>query len=300
MRTYDGYFGTQFVEDLIEALLLVDSQEVGFAIKALDKIAAISGRERDQRDYDQLLQILAELHIQRQVCSFCWPTGTVFEFEPHSSASGKNPEMTIRTQLAYAGLEVKCPELTAYAGSRADHDVQAPSRALELTHLQDTFDTVQLPKDNPVKDFLISANAKFEGFKTDDRLFYGVLVIFWDDFIQEPVTALMHPAAGLLTANSFHSVDDQAVRYPYIDAIVLVRHLLQFRKSLEDRPFADNCRSTFDYGTQATFPPKVVIRVSKRPMPNEIAECLQVVDISEVNMYADYRPQDLIIWLSSP
>ena len=51
-----------------------------------------------------------------------------------------------------------------------------------------------LPRDDPVKDFLVSANAKFEHFKKADAPnFVGVLVIVWDDFIwqDQPISPLI-------------------------------------------------------------------------------------------------------------
>jgi hypothetical protein len=53
---------------------------------------------------------------------------------------------------------------------------------------------VLLPRDNPVKDFLLSADAKFAAFKAQHLTFTSALVIVWDDFIQEPRTCTLSTA----------------------------------------------------------------------------------------------------------
>jgi hypothetical protein len=87
-------------------------------------------------------------------------------------------------------------------------------------------DGITLPRDNPVKDFLVDADAKFKAFKSKADC-TTVLVIVWDDFIYEPITALAHPKSGLLTANSFaKDANGSPMKFPNVDAVVLVRHLL--------------------------------------------------------------------------
>jgi hypothetical protein len=63
-----------------------------------------------------------------------------------------------------------------------------------------------LPRDNPVKDFLVSADAKFEHFKETDANFIGVLVIIWDDFIYEPISSLISESAGRGRSGAQHFI----------------------------------------------------------------------------------------------
>jgi hypothetical protein len=80
-----------------------------------------------------------------------------------------------------------------------------------------------LPRDNPVKDFLIDAEAKFAPFKAATRA-TSLLVIVWDDHIYEPITVLTQEQCGLLTPNSCYTdASGGPVTFPDIDAVVLIR-----------------------------------------------------------------------------
>lgn len=84
-----------------------------------------------------------------------------------------------------------------------------------------------LPRDNPIKDFLISANEKFRIFKQSNAAFLSTLVIVWDDFIYEPISAISPPQAGLFTENSFAKDDDgNPLKFEYVDCVIITRHLL--------------------------------------------------------------------------
>lgn len=93
-----------------------------------------------------------------------------------------------------------------------------------------------LPRDNPVKDFLISADEKFRNFKREGN-FYSVLFIIWDDFIYEPISAFLAKPAGLFLEDSFaRDGAGKALRFKNVDAVFLDRQLTQFMNSAGD-PF---------------------------------------------------------------
>ncbi len=156
-----------------------------------------------------------------------------------------------------------------------------------------------LPRDNPVKDFLVSDEAKFSPFRIADPEFRSVLVIVWDDHVNEPITALIHPGTGLLTSNSFFKGPDGRPRtFPSVDAVVVVRHLHNFMLIASDREPEDECREALDYGREGGFPPKVIIgNPFAERVPMEVVECLQAYTPSPM-MGAEYIPGDLVWWMT--
>jgi hypothetical protein len=160
--------------------------------------------------------------------------------------------------------------------------------------LPDADKDITLPRDNPVKDFLVSAEAKFAPFRQADPNFRGVLVIVWDDHINEPITALVHPQTGLLTAKSFFKgTDGNAVTFPSVDAVILIRHLHQFQSAAAGTELADQCQEAMDFGREGDFPPKAIVGNPMAQMiPMNVVECFQAYHPQPM-MGAEYIPGDL-------
>ncbi|MEI2403513.1 hypothetical protein V8V80_11520 [Niallia taxi] len=53
-----------------------------------------------------------------------------------------------------------------------------------------------------------------------------ILVIVWDDFINEVISTLSNPNAGLLSQNSFYTESN----FSNIDGVIVLRHLLHLRR----------------------------------------------------------------------
>jgi hypothetical protein len=156
---------------------------------------------------------------------------------------------------------------------------------------------VTLPRDNPVYDFLVSANTKFSMFKAQGP-FTGVLVIVWDDFIYEPITSLLHERCGLITEHSYKRVNDLAERYDFIDAIVLVRHLTYFTTAAAEHALPDRRRNAFHLGGEGTLPNVVIPLREDAEIPNFILDGLWAWPLTDPWMQhaAEYRPSDFIWW----
>ena len=158
---------------------------------------------------------------------------------------------------------------------------------------------VTLPRDNPVKDFLASANEKFAGFKERNANFIGILAIVWDDYIYEPVTSLLHDRCGLLTEQSFAKDETgQPLRYPNLDYVVVVRHLSYLMVDAAERALPDR-EDGFDFGAAGALP-NVAIRLEHaRELPAFVMEGFRAVawDDERLQGVADYRPQDIVFWL---
>ncbi len=266
-----------------------------------DAIASLSGPEKDRGQYEQLMQRLAELLVIRQVCRYFGGAVNV-EWEPVVLGSKKNPELTVGDGTSIVGIEVKAPALLAHVAARGKNPTQIASRFApsKVTLALAGEKPVTLPRDNPLKDFLASADEKFRPFREQNPEFRGVLVIVWDDFIYEPISALIHANAGLFTENSFaKNADGSPVRFDNVDAVVVVRHLHQFARAAGDESLVDTIREPLDYGEERAFPPKaLVVNPRGRGIPDPMAKCLQAFTPTP-EMGAEYMPQDLVWWLNT-
>ncbi len=161
-------------------------------------------------------------------------------------------------------------------------------------------DNVTLPRDGPIKDFLVSADNKFAQFKKIDDTYKTILVIVWDDFINEPISSLLHKKCGLLTENSF-ALNEEGKRFTFdnIDGIIIIRHLHQIIRATRDKPFIDGCLHTFDYGNIDKFPPKVIINnPTGSEIPQYIIDAFQAVKPSPL-LGAEYCSGDLVWWINA-
>jgi hypothetical protein len=297
-------FPHPLAESIIDACLVGESKSKGFAKATIERLASVGGREKHLPDWEQLLQQLAELHVVHRVLTWNWPAGTTFEIEPHGEGSKKNPEVVVSLPHLRIGFEVKAPSLFAHAENRGKNPTQIASRFAP----RDVIDAmakpgsgVTMPRDNPIKDYLISAESKFEPFRRNDANFFGVLVIVWDDFIYEPISALLQPDSGLFTQNSFfRDLDGNAETFPSISGVVAIRHLNQLLRACRDEQLMDGCRGPFDFGERGKFPWKVFIQNPWGPAtPEQAIEALDARPPQD-DMGAEYHPQEYIMWIEVP
>lgn len=293
-----------FVAALLEALLAIDVAMPGYATRSADAIAALGGRDHHKPDYEQLLQRLAEIHVARHAVGSTWPAATTFADEPVTAGSRRNPEFVISTPDMRLGVEVKAPALLQHAEQRSCNPFQAAARTLPpdaLEQLTGEGKKVTLPRDNPVKDFLLSAKAKFAPFHAADPDFYGLLIIVWDDFIYEPVSSLTNPASGLFTSNSFATDEHGApLTFPNVDGIVLVSHLQFLKLALAEdgvgHPFEIG-RDIFRWNIDPARPAAYLDTPDGRSIPGDVRTLLQTRPLDELPG-ADYHPSDLVIWIN--
>lgn len=287
-------------DSVLRACLDCEQYIPGFAKKMINALASISGKEKYEPHYEQLLQRLAELHVIRQIVTFEWTVETSFRWEPiPASGSKKNPEIIIQSNDYQIGVEVKAPSLLNHIRQRSSNSVQFPARAdkLFVENFPGSEGGVTLPGDNPIKDFLISAEKKFVHFKQENKNFSSVLVIVWDDYIYEPITSLTHPSCGLFTPNSFAQDEDgKPLQFPSIDGVIIIRHLHQLIRATRDVPLLPPCRHPLDWGQDEDFPMKAFIaNPHGDSLPEIILRCLQAYPPS-IDVGAEYIPQDSIWW----
>lgn len=291
-----------FAVSLVKTCYEIEQVMPSQGIKFLDEIAGIGGVEKDLGHYQQLLQKCSEILAIRQILLVPWVADVSFEFEPKAPGSEKRPEFVVSTEGRKVGFEVKAPALLDHQNKRYTNDVQIPGRHFppEMVEMLKMGKEATFPRDNPVKDFLESANEKFAGFR-DEGDFVGILVIIWDDFIYEPITSLVaEEAQGLLTPNSFNRTGEgEPIQYPNIDGVILIRHLTYFSNAAGDRPIEER-KHAFDFGAENSLPNVFIPVPGGRDVADEIKTTFRALPLDHpmVANSADYRPQEMIMWLN--
>ncbi|GAA0967590.1 hypothetical protein [Actinocorallia libanotica] len=288
---------TEFARRIMDSLLRCNAVMPGIAAEMLDRMARMSGRDRDMADYQQLLQWLSELLVIDHLVQWEWKEEVTFIHEPKAPGGKKNPEILVKCESFRLGVEVKCPVLDSLQHSRASADLQLLARLpRELTDRLGKRKA--LPRDNPLKDYLISSQQKFEKFHETDPDFHGVLFVVWDDYVNEPISALLSSSSGLFTERSFHRTEDNRPHpHPAVDAVVLIRHQHQFINAAAGRPLRDDRRHVLDYGSVGRFPFNALIINPRatRKLPAKAVESLQARTPCH-HMGAEYVPSELVFW----
>lgn len=290
----------QLADSIIKACLVCEGRIPGYAERTISMIAGIGGREKHLPDWEQLLQVLAELLVVSHVLALDWEEATTFESEPSVEKRGKNPEILVRNERITLAVEVKAPALFSHQRNRAANPEQIAARFASQDQIKALLadpEKTTFPRDNPVKDFLVSADLKFEQFR-EEKNFVGVLAIVWDDFIYEPLSSLLHPESGLLTGSSYYKdAEGKPVEFSSVGAVVIIRQLHQIVRACCDEQLADGLESPLQYRIPHGFPPKVLV-ANAVPTPGlqQLEEIFEAV-APDPKMGAEYTPKELIWWL---
>lgn len=286
-------------QSIIDACADCERVVPGLGEQFIDEIIGINGQERHEPHYEQLLQKLSEILVIRQLLSLEWPAGTEFQHEPAAIPNGKRPELRVITPDERFLFEVKTPSLLGHIRKRNGTGIQIPGRALSKERIEAIAanESVTLPRDNPVKDFLVDANEKFGQFKARQAE-KSILIIVWDDFFYEPITVLSHEGCGLLTPNSYlRGADGNATEFPHIDAVVVVRHLTYLYRATREEPLEERDHA-LDFG-DANALPNVYFPLNNRLLiPEYILNGLRAISHTDevLQHFADYRPKDIVLW----
>lgn len=289
-----------FAHEMMEAIIDCDERIDGFGEDLLGSIVAIRDKNKDHDHYDQLMQRMAELLVIRQALLIECDNPTYF-VEPTAGESKKRPDLLIRADNTTIAIEIKAPSCIKQKSLRKSDTFQILARLPgDPKKLGRNLDVdVVLPRDNAVKDFLISADEKFASFKAEGDCL-GVLVIVWDDFMQEVITALSHEESGLLTPKSFaRDTNGNPLPYANVDAVIVIRHLPYFMNGAGDGDLMDR-QGAFDFGNEASLPNIYVVNTnSKKTLPDSIKRCFRAypLDDERILKLADYRAQEMIFWL---
>lgn len=250
-----------------------------------------------QAGFQQLLQLLAEILIIRALCSAPWPESTVLKYEPVNPTTGRRPELAIELGDQVLLIEVKCPALIKHQNQRADAKFHLPARGVagDLFREHRERDQLVLPRDNVVKDFLVSSQDKFRGFSRVKST-SGVLVIVWDQHLYEPISSLRHPESGLFTANSFaRDPGGDRLSFDAVGGAIVMEGLCRLGAAAQETGLID-ATDTFAIdrlGMPAAWCPNLPDAVL-HPL---IADALVAQPIEDLDCFAEYRPQDIIFWI---
>ncbi len=285
-----------FHEGLITALAAIDLACSGYAKEQIKRIAAIP-LPIDDKAREALYQIVAEIYCTLgavQVADVV-DSRPILAHEP--GTGGKNPEFESKHKGIWYAVEVKSPSLIAFRSTRTSNDIQLTTR-LPNGLFEDKSKT--LPRDNPVKDFLISAEAKFLEYSEQRSDAVRILTIVWDDYCHEAIAALMSPVSGLLTENSFlRSTSGGAAKFPTIDGIVVCRYQHWISMAFSNVPLLDPAFGPLSFMKyHVDDPPKAFIQnPDGRKVPPEIVQALNARPVAECKG-AEYSPIEMIFWLN--
>lgn len=272
----------------------------GLGVRYITELAHLGGSERDEKRYEQMLQLFAEVFAIDKILVMEWSNTAKFLYEPKGD-NGLRPEFRVIDGTEAYNFEVKAPSLLSHQRLRAKTSIQLPVRISKdfATSVKLKNPDAVLPRDNPVKDFLISGNEKFSGFSRAAGA--NVLIIVWDDFIYEPIGSLLSEFSGLLTSNSFYRQGGEPVIFENVDAVICVRQMNAFQEALAERPLPDDRWDMFEL-SRNPFTPNVFIST---PWGNECPEFIRMGfgalmhDDERLHVIAEYRMPDCILYVEN-
>lgn len=197
----------------------------------------LKAKRKGSYDLHNLISAFCELSvINTFVCRSSDPKSFVYEDRPRKD-SNKNVEFSIKMSDYLFHVEVKTSDLILEDKQIAELLKKYP--AVLLTDAQtDNYEQICEESEIPVRgslarrlaDFLESANDKFG--KTTDEKEINLLIICWDDRIQQPLMALKSTKGqGLLTTNSFiKDAGGNSKEYDNIDCILVNSNYSLFKE----------------------------------------------------------------------
>lgn len=265
----------------------------GYAEEMIRRIVALKGKSENVME--EILSVFSEIFVANHAVNISDSVDGVKYFvdEPGSREGKKNPEFrSIYKGMSYC-VEVKKPKLISHANTR-NKPMHLPARAaaIKITDKENTT----FPRDNPIKDFLISAQSKFEAYIDDYPDDYRFLFIMWDDHMYEPISSILHSYQGLLTEGTFfRDANNNAVKFPLIDGIIIVKHLQNFRSALLERPLNDEIRHSFQY--KKKYPLHAFIQNPQgRKVPEEFIDVFDCMPEVLFDRFSDYAITDFVQW----
>lgn len=270
----------------------INDSNPGYAAEMIRRLIALQGK--DEVVLESIMSVFSEILVANHAVEVSDLVNgkKYFINEPGSKVGKKNPEFRSKFNGMYYCVEVKKPKLISHMKGRKK-PLQIPARAkLEIMDKDNTT----FPRDNPIKDFLESAQSKFEAYVSEYPDDYRLLFIMWDNHMYEPISSLLHPYQGLLTEGSFNKDNNNnAIRYPLIDGIVIVSHLHNFTTALLEEPFIDEIIHAFQY--KRGYPLHAFIQNPHgRPVPREFIEVFECIPEEHFHIFADYSITDFVNW----
>lgn len=276
-----------FVTWMATCLEYIDNIIPGYA----ERIVVWISKLENKQEYEQNFAVFSEVLVLFNIASVADKIeGKQYLLdEPAEIKGSKNPEFRSFINGHFYAGEVKTPSLMNYINKRQE-GIQI------TTHLPDRNllkgEKVVTPNVLKILDNLISTNDKYlQYIKTKEyKDDYRFLFIVWDDFINEPISALLNPYCGLFTENTFY----EKSHFELIDGVFIIRHLHQFHRMFRNEELMYDLNHAFEWSSQ--YAPTAFIQNPKgREVPKVFKEKFKAVFPEEMP-FAEYRPTDLIDW----
>lgn len=295
---------THFGTSLLDACLKLERIGPDAPLMFMSDLAKIGGREKNKDNYNQILQKLSEILVAQQIVSMPWSKETQFKIEDGALGSQKCVDFVVTTcDGSKVGFEVKAPAYIYHATKRVERPVQIPYRAGDgfIENVRKALGEPTLPRDNTVRDFLRSADEKFEFFKIADPSFLSILVIVWDDFIYECINPLTNRESGLLTPKSYSMIDGLPEEFEHVDAVIILRHLSYFVNAAAEMHLEDQRDHAFHLGGPGSLPNVIIPVPNRLNVPDFILDGFNAYPMDDpfIQHAAEYRDQDMIMWLNT-
>jgi hypothetical protein len=292
---------TSFGGSLLKALAVCEEHIPNLGMKLAEEMAAIPFH-RERAEYEQLIQKLAEVLVLRVLLEAVWPPGTSFKHEPQAP-NGRRPELAVETPDQIFLFEVKCPALIKHQFARAENSSQLPTRARssDSRALSSSIfnGEVTLPKDNTLRDYLESAQSKFESFQHSKPVF-AALVVLWDSHVYEAIAPLIHKQCGLLTPASWHK-DKNGYRVPFdaVDGVLILNHLGVLIAATREEALAHRA-DPFSLRDDVVQKNAWCTNPGGQSLPDALCAALDARPIEALAHLAEYGSLDLVFWTTVP
>lgn len=295
---------SEFAKRFLDHLQGIDLKVAGFAEKFITNFASISGKPKHEPHYEQLVQMLAELVVIGKLATIYNGTEYLFNWEPTAGKNKKNPEISIVCEEWTVLIEVKCPSFLKHNRAAAKNSIQLGARVpggVEFFNGMSNTGTATLPLDNKVKDYLISADEKFVGFKKENPKVHSLLVLVWTLHRYEAVSPLMNGFYGLFTENSFHkNAAGLAEEFSNVDGVLITSHYDMLLNASREELLPAGYRYPLDFGDAANLNYSHPVYIRNPHSTNQDARFL--LDSLGAEDYVEggdpfTAPMDMIFWL---
>ncbi|MEC2054221.1 hypothetical protein I6J18_00265 (plasmid) [Peribacillus psychrosaccharolyticus] len=285
-----------FIKNLVNVLDKIEQAlpDKNYAKTTIDRIASYN-----KDNFEQVIQTFSEITMLKRLVTVATPPATI-TFDPTAKKGGKNPEYRGLVKDIYFAIEVKTASLFNFTNARQT-GLQITSRFKdEERDILNKGGKIVNSKALKVKDYLESADEKFEQYRQKEEYKddFRLLCIFWDDYINEPLSALANPESGLLTENTFYKDS----RFENVDGVIVIRHLHQFFRMLRYGEMVhygqEGVHDAFDYVNPVVDSLYFQNPLGRR-LPGEYLTLFQVSLYLEDDFHvAEYNPTDFVDWRS--
>lgn len=290
--------------DFLNRCELIEYKIPGFTEETINRMTSICGKEKFEPHYEQLLQLLVEVVIFYRLAEGFLSEPVEFRWEPTTQGSKKNPELLLIHPMWSALIEIKSPSMFRHLRDAAKHDTQLGARLGDPA----VFDSISKtgratrPLDNKLKDYLVSADGKFEGFRGQTPKPTTFLYVAWTQYLFEAISPLCNEMSGLFTPRSFYRDEyDNAIQFPSVDAVIVSDHMEPIIAGTKEHDMPFGYSSPLDYGAfhMPGFQHPILLEnpVTAEASHHPVATILGAQPPSDLDD-PRAKPLDFVMWLS--